>query len=70
MVGLINKSSLVDLIGMNQSYRTGGIRMAKKGETRKCGECGVVVMVTEECDCEPCDIICCGVPMKPVKKKK
>jgi hypothetical protein len=43
--------------------------MAKKGSQYKCPECGAVVMVTESCDCTPCDLICCGVPMEEVKPK-
>lgn len=41
--------------------------MAKKGEAYKCEECGVVVAVTDPCGCTACDLICCGVPMKPAK---
>ena len=44
--------------------------MAKKGEKYKCEECGLVVMVADPCGCSPCDLICCGVPMKPVKAAK
>lgn len=43
--------------------------MAKKGSKYECPECGIVVMVDEVCDCAPCDLICCGVPMKEVKPK-
>ncbi len=43
--------------------------MAKKGDMYECGECGVVLTVTNPCDCAPCDIICCGAPMKQVKSK-
>jgi hypothetical protein len=42
----------------------------KKGEKYKCEECGLVVLVEDPCACEPCDIVCCNVPMKPVKEKK
>jgi len=41
--------------------------MAKKGSKYKCEECGVVVVVDNPCTCAPCDLICCGVPMKEVK---
>ncbi|MEM2102939.1 MAG: hypothetical protein QXM22_05445 [Candidatus Bathyarchaeia archaeon] len=41
--------------------------MAKKGSKYKCEECGVVVVVDNPCACAPCDLICCGVPMKEVK---
>lgn len=44
--------------------------MAKKGEKYKCEECGVVVTIDDECGCAACDLICCGAPMKPLKKKK
>ena len=41
--------------------------MVKKGQKFKCGQCGVVVVVDEACGCNPCDIVCCGEPMKEVK---
>ena len=47
----------------------GGETMAKKGDKYKCGECGLVVVVDETCGCSPCDLICCGAPMKEVKPK-
>ncbi|MDH7508936.1 MAG: hypothetical protein QHH00_06005 [Methanomassiliicoccales archaeon] len=43
--------------------------MAKKGDKYKCKECGIVVVVDEECGCTACDLICCGIPMEPVKSK-
>lgn len=43
--------------------------MAKKGTKYKCEECGAVVVVEEECGCTPCDLICCGEPMKETKPK-
>ncbi|MEM2081701.1 MAG: desulforedoxin [Candidatus Bathyarchaeia archaeon] len=42
--------------------------MAKKGEKYKCEECGLIVLVEDPCGCEPVEILCCGVPMKPVKE--
>jgi hypothetical protein len=42
----------------------------KKGEKYKCEECGLVVVVEDPCGCEPCDLICCGAPLKPVKAAK
>jgi hypothetical protein len=42
----------------------------KKGEKYKCEECGLVVVVEDPCGCESCDLICCSVPMKPVKAAK
>lgn len=46
--------------------------MAKtqKGAKYKCEECGIVVVVDEPCGCEPCDSLCCGVPMAEVKPKE
>jgi hypothetical protein len=44
--------------------------MARKGEKYKCEKCGVVVTVDENCDCVACDLVCCGVPMKPKAKAK
>ncbi|MCW4045460.1 MAG: hypothetical protein NWE94_08100 [Candidatus Bathyarchaeota archaeon] len=43
---------------------------SKKGEKYKCEECGIVVVVEDPCGCEACDLICCSVPMKPVKAAK
>jgi len=43
--------------------------MARKGTKYECGECGVVMVVDKACGCEPCDLICCGVPMKKVEPK-
>jgi hypothetical protein len=42
----------------------------KKGERYKCDECGIVVLVEDDCGCEDCDIVCCGAPMKQVKEGK
>ena len=47
----------------------GGEKVARKGTKYKCDECGVVMVVDEPCACVPCDLICCGVPMKEVKPK-
>jgi hypothetical protein len=41
--------------------------MARKGTKYECGECGAVVVVDKECDCSPCDLICCGTQMKEMK---
>ena len=43
------------------------VSLAKKGQKYKCGQCGVVVMVDEACGCTPCDLVCCGQPMKETK---
>ncbi|TKJ26548.1 MAG: desulforedoxin [Hadesarchaea archaeon B3_Hades] len=40
--------------------------MAKKGEKYKCEKCGLVVAVDSDCNCEVCDLICCGEPLKKV----
>jgi hypothetical protein len=48
----------------------GGEKMAKKGEKYTCGECGVIVIVDDDCGCAECDLICCGAPMKKHKGKK
>jgi Desulfoferrodoxin, N-terminal domain len=42
----------------------------KKGEKYKCEDCGLIVVVEDDCGCEECDIVCCGAPMKPVKETK
>jgi len=38
----------------------------KKGAKYKCEECGLIVVVDDVCGCSPCDLICCGAPMKEV----
>ena len=42
----------------------------KKGDKYTCEECGMVVVVEDVCECEECAIVCCDVPMVPVKEKK
>lgn len=42
----------------------------QKGAKYKCEECGVVVVVDEPCGCEPCDLVCCSVPMVAMAPKK
>ena len=43
----------------------------KKGETYRCDECGLVVVVEDPCECdETCELVCCEVPMKQVKASK
>ncbi len=43
----------------------------KKGDKYMCNECGLVISVADECDCEDvCDIVCCGKPMKKTKEEK
>ena len=36
---------------------------AKRGDKFGCAECGLVVVVDEECGCAAADILCCGEPM-------
>ena len=31
---------------------------------KKCNKCGAIVKVIEDCNCEDCGIVCCGVPMQ------
>jgi len=37
------------------------------GEKYKCEKCGLVVTVDNNCDCETCDIVCCGEALKKVE---
>ncbi len=53
-----------------QRFREGEFLAKKKGEKYKCEDCGLVVIVEDPCACEPCDIVCCSAPMKPVKIEK
>jgi hypothetical protein len=38
----------------------------KKGTKFVCDSCGVVVAVDKACECDPCDIACCGQNMRLV----
>jgi hypothetical protein len=38
-----------------------------KGDKYKCDECGLVLVVEDECGCTTCDVVCCDKPMKKVK---
>ena len=42
----------------------------KKGEKYKCEECGLVVIVEDDCGCEECDIVCCNTPMRQINEEK
>lgn len=36
-----------------------------KGEQYECGECGLVVLVQNPCECsDECELVCCEKPMK------
>lgn len=39
-------------------------RKAKKGLKYTCNSCGIVLSVDNTCSCDPCDLICCGEPMR------
>jgi len=41
----------------------------KKDEKYECEECGIVVVVDNPCGFSPCNLTCCNIPMKEVKKK-
>ncbi|MCS7249310.1 MAG: hypothetical protein N2323_07035 [candidate division WOR-3 bacterium] len=48
------------------------VKKAKKTEALEgpiytCSVCGAEVIVTKDCTCESCDLICCGQPM--IKKE-
>ena len=40
---------------------------SKKGQKYKCDECGLLIVVEDDCGCQTCDLICCSMPMKLVK---
>jgi len=42
----------------------------KKGERYECGECGLIIVVDNPCSCSQCDLMCCDVQMKEVKKEE
>ena len=43
--------------------------MAKKGDKYKCDDCGLVLVVEDECGCSECNVICCDKPMKKITTK-
>jgi hypothetical protein len=38
-------------------------KAVSKGSKLSCKECGLQVMVVDDCGCDPCDLVCCGEPM-------
>ena len=42
--------------------------MTKKGDTYECKSCGIEVVCSSGCECNVCELLCCGKPMKNVKK--
>jgi len=38
-------------------------KATKKGDFLTCQVCGMTVVVTENCSCGVCDLICCDTPM-------
>lgn len=43
--------------------------MLKKNTILKCNDCGFVTEVVAECNCENCEITCCGKPMAVLEEK-
>lgn len=43
--------------------------MLKKNTILKCNDCGFVTEVVAECNCENCEITCCGKPMVVLDEK-
>jgi hypothetical protein len=37
---------------------------SRAGSRYACGECGMVVVLEEDCGCQTIDLVCCGTPMK------
>jgi hypothetical protein len=56
------------IIGINSRE----IRMdpVKTGEVLVCEGCGAEVTVTKACECNDCNIVCCGKPMVKKEPKK
>ena len=55
---------------MNCKKTGGAKKVVKKGDRYSCDDCGIVVIVDEACGCAPCDLVCCGAPMKSVETKE
>jgi hypothetical protein len=37
---------------------------SRAGSRYACGDCGMVVVLEEDCGCQTIDLVCCGTPMK------
>jgi len=37
---------------------------SKKGAKYVCDTCGVILSVDKACECDPCDVTCCGDAMR------
>ncbi len=51
--------------GAGKKGASGRRERGSKGPRMRCEECGLVVLVEDPCGCDACDLICCGVPMRP-----
>ena len=56
------KSSAVNLRGDEA--------LVKRGDKFRCMDCGIIIEISELCDCEMCDLICCDLPMVFVKEEE
>ena len=39
-------------------------KASRAGSKYACGDCGLVVVLEEDCGCQTIDLMCCGTPMK------
>lgn len=68
MARMKSKSRRKILRTQSLSSILGEFNLAKnKGKKFECEECGAVVVYDSDCSCDVCDVVCCGVPMKPKK---
>ena len=69
MKGVIDMATKTKKTAPAKKTTTTKKKAVKKGSKFTCSTCGLVVSVDEVCGCvETCDIVCCGVPMKPKKQ--
>ncbi|MBI4763402.1 MAG: hypothetical protein HY787_02195 [Deltaproteobacteria bacterium] len=39
-------------------------KSSRAGSRYACADCGMVVILEEDCSCPTIDLVCCGTPMK------
>ena len=47
-----------------QAAKSASKKPSRAGNRHVCSDCGMVVLVEEDCGCPTVDLVCCGAPMK------
>lgn len=57
--------------GKGAGSKTSAKGQKNVGERYRCDACGLAVTVDESCCCQnPCDLLCCDMPMKKKRSSK